>query len=187
MKWEEGEFCRVGLKQQRGEDELKNGTEDERPHRRTDETLLTDKAEICCWQADGPKGDWGTIWQSGRQEQTCERLCWSNCVLLLFSKKPRWVSTPRSACRSVMVVGVMHKHIFDVCGFLCVCGCCADSSRGHWPRRRNSWHGFVSFPRPVCFIYSTIYHVKVHVDWTSGQQNLTLCSLLIPSMASAQL
>lgn len=50
-----------------------------------------------------------------------ECFSWSECVLLLMFKRPWWVSTPRSACRSVVVAHVMHQHVFDVCVWFIVC------------------------------------------------------------------
>lgn len=93
--------------QQCWEDNLKHGTGGWSRSGHTDGLIkhfsLT-KQKYC---ADRPKGDWVTIGQSSSQEQThgLECLSWSNedCVLLLMYKKPWWVSTPWSACRSVMV------------------------------------------------------------------------------------
>lgn len=154
--------------QQCWEDNLKHGTGGWSRSGHTDGLIkhfsLT-KQKYC---ADRSKGDWVTIGQSSSQEQThgLECLSWSNedCVLLLMYKKPWWVSTPWSACRSVMVAEKTFWCWLFVWFFLCACGCVTDSSRGHWPRRR-----FISFPWQ--FVDYTAQYIMLRCMWTEPLKN----------------
>ncbi len=120
--------------QQCWEDKLKHGTE----NRRADGTLLTDKAEIsrwrACWQAErrlrnyvAKSGDRrvGLSVFPGQTKTLC--CCW--CLNSLDECQHHGLPADLSWW--------LHKHILMCAFFFVRMWVCTDSSRGHWPSRRN--------------------------------------------------